>query len=120
MDLSKISAKGRNEFKVKGFRNKQALNNHWKNGRTHRDEYKIDGIVTAEQYEKRALELIQSSCNENILGYKNKLGQVIRYDILKNDFVKGNPEKGIFTMFKPEDKRKYFDEKLEEEGIKDD
>ena len=57
---------------------------------------------------------------KKILGYKNSLGQIIRYDVDKNDFVKGNPKKGIFTMFKPEKGKKYFDEKLKEEGIQDD
>ena len=120
-NIPKVSAKGRNEFTVKGFKNKQALNNHWTNGRTHRDEYIQDGITTAEQYQARALQLIQSSADgKKIFGYKNSLGQIIRYDVDKNDFVKGNPKKGIFTMFKPEKGKKYFDEKLKEEGIQDD
>ena len=99
-----MSAKGRNKFTVKGFKNKQALNNHWTNGRTHRDEYIQDGITTVEQYQARALQLVQSSADsKKIFGYKNSLGQII-----KNDFVKGNPKKGIFTMFKPEKGKKYF------------
>ena len=123
------SAKGKNKF-VKGFRNKQALNNHWQNGRTHQKEYADDGITTPEQYEKRALELVQSACSETVLGYKNSLGQVIRYDVLTNDFVKGNPQRGIFTMFKPYHEKvkagdkdaglRYFYEWLEKEGIETD
>ena len=85
VDLSKISAKGRNEFTIKGFKSKQVLNNHFEK---HKNEYVVDGITTAEQYEKRALELVQSSCNENILGYKNKHGQVIRCDIVKKEILK--------------------------------
>ena len=61
------SAKGKNKF-VKGFRNKQALNNHWQNGRTHQKEYADDGITTKEQYEARALELAESACSDTILG----------------------------------------------------
>lgn len=117
---SGVSAKGANTFKVQGFKNKQALNNHWSNGRTHREEYLPDGITTAEQYEKRAIELIQMPCDENILGYKNSLGQIIRYDRQKNDFVKGSPEKGVFTMFKPEDGEDYYLERLKIEGVEDD
>lgn len=110
-NIPKVSAKGRNEFTVKEFKNKQALNNHWTNGRTHRDEYIQDGITTPEQYQARALQLVQSSADgKKIFGYKNSLGQIIRYDVDKNDFVKGNPKKG----------KKYFDEKLKEEGIQDD
>ncbi len=108
-----MSAKGRNEFTVKGFKNKQALNNHWTNGRTHRDEYIQDGITTVEQYQARALELVQSPADgKKILGYKNSLGQIIRYDVDKNDFAKGNPQKGIFTMFKPGDGRDYYEREL--------
>ncbi len=117
-----MSAKGRNEFTVKGFKNKQALNNHWTNGRTHRDEYIQDGITTAEQYQARALQLIQSSADgKKIFGYKNSLGQIIRYDVDKNDFVKGNPKKEFLQCLSPKkEKKKYFDEKLKEEGIQDD
>lgn len=76
------SAKGANKF-VRGFKNKQALNNHWQNGRTHKEEYKKDGIVTKEQYEARALELAESPCDENILGYKNAQNEIVRYDVKK-------------------------------------
>ena len=116
-----MSAKGRNEFTVKGFKNKQALNNHWKNGRTHRNEYMQDGITTPEQYQARALELVQSPADgKKILGYKNSLGQIIRYDVDKNDFAKGNPQKGVFTMFKPGDGRDYYERELKKEGIEND
>ena len=35
-----LSAQGENKFIVRGFKNKQALNNHWQNGRTHQEQYK--------------------------------------------------------------------------------
>ena len=113
------SATGVNELKVKGFKNKQALNNHWKNGRTHQSEYVKDGITSAEQYEKRAVELFESPCSSTILGYKTDTGAVCRYDIIKNDYVKGNSSKGIFTMFKPIDGKSYFEEMKKKEGIID-
>ena len=119
-DNVKVSSQGPNEFKVKGFKNDQALNNHWQNGRTHKQEYKQDGITTKEQYLKRALELVQSPCGENILGYKTKHNQVCRYDKEKNDYVKGNPEKGIITMFKPVDGIEYFNTRMEAERGEDD
>lgn len=112
------SAKGKNVF-VKGFKNKQALNNHWQNGRTHQDEYKKDGIVTKAQYEARALELAQSPCSDTILGYKNALGEIVRYDTVKNDFVKGNPNRNIKTLFKPRDKLTYFEDRKREEAVED-
>ena len=121
------SAKGKNKF-VKGFRNKQALNNHWQNGRTHQKEYADDGITTKEQYEARALELAESACSDKILGYKNAQNEIVRYDIEKNDFVKGNPNKCIKTLFKPgydevkagdkEAGLRYFMEEMKNEGVK--
>ena len=123
------SAKGANKF-VRGFKNKQALNNHWQNGRTHKEEYEKDGIVTKEQYEARALELAQSPCSENILGYINAQNEIVRYDVLKNDFVKGNPNRNIKTLFKPKWKEvksgdkdaglRYFKEQLAKEGVEND
>lgn len=122
------SAKGKNKF-VKGFRNKQALNNHWQNGRTHQKEYADDGITTKEQYEARALELAESACSDTILGYKNAQNEIVRYDTEKNDFVKGNPNKCIKTMFKPEYEKvkagdkdaglRYFKKLMKKEGVKE-
>ena len=77
------SATGANELKIKGFKNKQKLNNHWKNGRTHQKEYIPDGIITAEQYEKRAVELLESPVGGAILGHIDKSGTIIRYDTKK-------------------------------------
>ena len=97
-----VSATGKNELKVKGFPNKQKLNNHWQNGRTHADEYKADGITTKEQYEKRGVELAESAADgKKILGYKTKEGYVCRYDVKKNDYVKADINKGLRTLFKP-------------------
>ena len=68
----------------------------------------------------RSTELAQSPCVGNILGYKTKHNQVCRYDKEKNDYVKGNPEKGIITMFKPTEGREYFDRLKKSEGVSDD
>ena len=92
-----VSPTGANKFLVRGFKNRQSLNNHWKD---HGDQYPD---FTIEQYEQRALELVESAVDENILGHVDKNGAVIRYDKSTNDFVKGRPLKGIFTMFKPDD-----------------
>ncbi len=109
------SATGSNTLNIKGFANKQKLNNHWNNGRTHKDEYKADGIKTAKQYEQRAVELLESGTNDNVLGHMDKSGNIIRYDKVKNDFVKGNTQKGVFTMYKPDNGQKYYDEQREED-----
>jgi len=47
----------------------------------------------------------------------NVKGAVIRYDVDTNDFVKGYPNSGIATMFKPKSKKKYFDNCKQKEGI---
>ena len=47
-----ISPTGKNRFLVRGFRNRQALMNHWKD---HGEQYPN---FTSEQYEQRALELL--------------------------------------------------------------
>ena len=103
------SPTGANELQVKGFKNKQKLYNHWKNGRTHRDEYLDDGITTAEQYEKRAVELLEMPVGGNILGHLDKDNQIVRYDKAKNDFVKGSTLKGVKTMFKPKEGYSYYE-----------
>lgn len=109
------SATGANELKVKGFKNKQKLNNHWKNGRTHSIEYLPDGITSAEQYEKRAVELLESPVSKTICGHIDKNKNIIRYDIAKNDFVKGNIENGVITMYKPEKGRTYYEQQRTED-----
>ena len=110
-----LSPAGVNEFEVKGFSSKQKLNNHWQNGRTHSEEYIKDGILTKEAYEARAVQLIESAVGGNIKGHIDGRGNVIRYDVSKNDFVKGNPQKGIRTMFKPEEGQAYYERMLKED-----
>lgn len=114
------SAKGANILEVKGFKNKQHLNNHWQNGRTHQKEYAKDGITTKEQYAKRAVELAEMPTGNGILGYKTKEGYICRYDSSKNDYVKADIKKGIRTMFKPDEGEKYYQRMLEDEGVEDD
>lgn len=106
------SADGANDFAVKGFRNRQKLNNHFQNGRTHKSEYPN---MTKQQYEQRALELVQSPVGGNILGHKDKDDNVIRYDASTNDFVKGHPQEGVKTMFKPKDGIRYYSEVREDD-----
>lgn len=114
-----VSATGANSLKVKGFKNKQHLNNHWQNGRTHEKEYFDEGITTKEQYEKRAVELAEMPVGGNILGYKTPEGYICRYDKEKNDYVKADIEKGIRTMFKPDEGEKYYQNMLKIEGVND-
>lgn len=72
--------------------------------------------MTKDEYAKKALELIQKPVSDRILGYKNKYGQVIRYDVDNLDFVKGHPQQGIATMMKTD--LKYFERHKLLEGTK--
>lgn len=109
------SPSGANSLDIKGFSNKQKLNNHWKNGRTHQDEYVRNGITTAEQYQARAVELLESPVGGDIYGHVTGDGRIIRYDAARNDFVKGTIEKGVFTMFKPVEGMAYYEKQLRED-----
>lgn len=120
INSDEISATGTNSLKKKGFPNKQKLNNHWQNGRTHKDEYISDGIITKEQYEKRGVQLAECAADgKKILGYKTKEGHICRYDVVKNDYVKADINKGLRTLFKPDEGIKYYNEMKNKEGIND-
>lgn len=105
----RASPNGANIFSVKGFKNKQALNNHWKD---HGNQY--PGF-TKKQYETRALALVESPVSDSVLGHIDGNGIVVRYDKKTNDFVKGRPSRGIYTMFKPDEGLKYYLERKRED-----
>ena len=114
-----VSPSGSNHFEVRGFASIQKRNNHWfGNDEKHvkrREDYAKDGITTVEQYGDRALELVESPVGGSVIGHADGHGNVIRYDRDKNDYVKGNPKKGIRTMYKPDDKEQYYEEQLKED-----
>ena len=99
------SPSGANRLQVRGFTSRQKLMNHWKNGRTHQDEYPD---FTMEQYVQRAVSLAEMPTGGNILGHVDKDGVIVRYDRKENDFVKANVRNGILTMFKPTAGEKYY------------
>lgn len=109
-----ISAVGANKF-LEGF-SEENLNEHWNGSHNHSEQYPN---FTKEQYASRALELIQSEADgKKILGYKLKDGTIARYDTKTNDYVKGHPNIGISTMFKPNRKSAYFHDRKRIEGGK--
>lgn len=108
----KVSALGANKFKV-GF-TKKNLDDHFGGSHDHSKEYPG---WTKKQYAKRAFDLIQSPADgKNILGYRIGASTVVRYDIRTNDYVKGSPETGISTMFKPKKGSRYFHDRKKIEG----
>lgn len=99
------SPSGSNRLWVRGFASRQKMMNHWKNGRTHQEEYPD---FTMEQYVERAVSLAEMPTGGNILGHVDKDGVIVRYDCKENDFVKANIRKGIRTMFKPDEGEQYY------------
>lgn len=100
-DFSYISATGPNEFE-KGF-SYNNLVNHWYGNdnpkiSSHKKEYEDRGY-DMEGYGELALGLVQKPVGNGIIGHKTTDGFVVRYDTKTGDFVKGNPKKGIKTMF---------------------
>lgn len=96
-----ISATGSNTFH-QDFGNTKSSRVHINK---HLKEY--PGLME-KQYRQRAMELVQKPVGNAIEGFLTKHNKVVRYDTKTNDYVSGNPEKGISTMFKPKDKMKYF------------
>jgi hypothetical protein len=109
-EFLQISPGGENHFLVRGFANRQKLMNHCKNGRAHRDEY--PELASAEDYERKALSLLETAVGGDILGHVDGNGNVIRYNRRTNDFAKGNPLKGIRSMYRPENGEAYYWESL--------
>ena len=99
------SPSGANRMQVRGFPSRQKLMNHWKNGRTHQDEYPD---FTMEQYVERAVSLAEMPTGGDILGHIDKDGIIVRYDRKENDFVKASAKNGIRTMFKPDEGEQYY------------
>ena len=63
----------------------------------------------------RALSLIEAPVSDTVLVHIDKNGIIIRYDTKANDFVKGRPQKGIFTMYKPDAGIAYYLEQKKED-----
>lgn len=103
-----VSATGANHIE-KGF-TQANLDKHWDGNRGHKKDYPG---WTKEQYAKRAVDLAQSPADgKDILGFATKDGAVVRYDVHTNDFVKGYPNGGIATFFKPRNGMRYFLNKM--------
>lgn len=103
-----VTAKGKHEFSEVLFLNKQKFKNHFTK---HQKEFEKIGITTFGQYKQETRRIIESPVGGDILGHiaNRKQNQIIRYDKRLNLFVKGNPAKGVFTSFIPEDGIAYYE-----------
>ena len=97
------SAQGANKFTKYGFMNRNKEKEHEK----HLSEF--EDITTMEQYIARGMALVQMPVGGDILGHKDKNEIITRYNVRTNEFVKGRPDRGIYTFYKPKDKKKYYD-----------
>ncbi len=113
-----VTAKGRHPFPDVLFVNKQKCNNHFTK---HIAEFAEIGIMTMAQYRKETRRIIESPVGGDILGHiaSVKNNQIIRYDKRLNLFVKGNPDKGVFTSFIPIEGIGYYI-RMEREDLKHD
>lgn len=102
-----VTAKGKHEFSEVLFLNKQKFKNHFTK---HQKEFEKIGILTFGQYKKETRRIIESPVGGDILGHiaNKKNNQIIRYDKRLNLFVKGNPDKGVFTSFIPKTGIAYY------------
>ena len=111
------SATGANKFAAGS--SPRNLDAHWEGSsraHSHKEEYPD---FSKEQYAERALELIQKPVAGNVFGYKTANGEICRYDEETNDYVKGHPDKGIKTMFKPRNGKQYYEGRKSAEGEED-
>lgn len=100
----KPTAQGANKLLRKNFRSKAVFNNKWsKHSKEFPGEFK-----SKEEYLKAGVDLLESQTSKSILGHLNREGQIIRYDVVRNIFVKGSIERGIYTMFKPKNGKAYY------------
>jgi hypothetical protein len=97
------SARGANKFMKYGFMNRNKEKEHEK----HLSEF--EDITTMDQYIARGMELVQMPVGGDILGHKDKNEIITRYNVKTNEFVKGRPDRGIYTFYKPRDKKVYYD-----------
>ena len=96
-----VTAKGGHKFPEVLFVNKQKFRNHM---RDHGDDLKKAGIRTEADYRRETRRVIESPVGGDILGHiaNKKDNQIVRYDKRINLFVKGNPDRGVFTSFVPD------------------
>lgn len=111
--MSKINSTGVNKFPAQVFKNKSKAKNHYEK---HKKELKLAGIKTFNDYVATTKRVIESPVGEDILGHATKGNQVVRYSINYNLFVKGNPDRGVFTSYIPDGKPgHYYQEQLQED-----
>ena len=109
--FGRVRPQGKNTLKHRGFRDKQHLKNHL--SKRQKNGMYLD--CTPEQYQEKAIALLESETSDSILGHVDRDGFIVRYDVKANDFVKGSIARGIKTMYKPDDGADYYFSQREED-----
>ena len=109
-----VSATESHKFPTLLFGTKQNFKNHFKN---HRTDLLKAGIHNEAEYERESRRVIESPVGGNIEGHVASVSkqEIVRYDKRINLFVKGNPQRRVFTSFVPSAGIRYYYEKREED-----
>lgn len=101
---AKLSPSGANSISVKAFGNKRDhiihVNKHLKM------EPEFKGM-TEEQYVSEGVKLLESPIGNRIEGYRDGLGNIVRYDRIRNWLAIGN-DGGLLTFYAPHEGHKKF------------
>ena len=96
--ITKIDPSGVNRFPEQVFKNLAKAKNHYAK---HKKDLLAAGIHSYEEYLQKTKDTIESAVGGEISGHENGMNQIIRYNTKTNLFVKGNPDRGVFTSFVP-------------------
>lgn len=111
--ITKINPSGVNKFPEQVFKNLAKAKNHYEK---HTTKLLEAGIHSYEEYLQSTKMTIESAVGGEIRGHANSQKQIIRYNTKINLFVKGNPDRGVFTSFVPDgEPGKHYSEVLEED-----
>ncbi len=114
-----VSAKGRHKFPKGLFKSPSKSKNHFDK---HGDKIDKRIVSNFEDYKREVRRIIESPVGGDILGHvANRTNQQItRYDRRLNLFVKGNPDRGVFTSFVPDGEPGEYYSKQKEEDLGND
>lgn len=110
--ITKINPSWVNKFPEQVFKNLAKAKKHYEK---HKKLLEA-GIHSYEEYLQATKMTIESAVGGEFRGHANSQKQIIRYNTKINLFVKGNPDRGVFTSFVPDgEPGKHYSEVLEED-----
>lgn len=94
----KLSASGKNRISVRGFGSSDDLKRHIDK---HLSKEKAFAGMSAEEYIAEGLKLLESPVGNGIEGHMDSLGNIVRYDRVRNLIAIGD-DGGLFTFYSPQ------------------